>query len=248
MKKLIVLLSLVLSVALAACGGGAATVAPEATSAPAQPEVSSPTDVPSAPEVEAEATEAPTEAPTEPAAITPNFVIVAAESEARFYIDEVLLGNDKRVEGTTSEVSGELVVDFANPQSSVVGVIAINAATFVTDSGNRNRAIREFVLQSGQPGNETITFVPLAIDGLPTSVTFGTPFEVSMTGDLTIKGITQPATFTGTITPVDEGRVEGFLSTTVLRADYGLTIPQVPSVTFVAEEVLLEFQFVATGP
>lgn len=244
MKKLIAMISLGISVTLAACGGGAATVAPEATSAATQLEVSAPTDAPSEPETDTDAPVA-TEAPAEPAGITPNFVIVAEESEARFYIDEVLLGNDKRVEGISNAIAGEMVIDFANPQSSVVGPITVDAASFSTDSGNRNRAIREFIFQAGRPGNGVITFTPVAIDGLPSSVTLGTPFEVSITGDLTIKGTTLPATFTGTITPVEENRVEGFLSTTVVWADFGLTIPSVPSVTFVDDTVLLEFEFVA---
>ena len=51
--------------------------------------------------------------------------------------------------------------------------------------------------------------------------------------------------FTGEATMVAEDRVEGLATATLLRSDFELTIPSVPRVAGVDEEVILEIEFVA---
>ena len=48
-------------------------------------------------------------------------------SEARFYIQEVLLGQDKTVIGTTTNVTGDIQFDLASPAATTVGTITVNA-------------------------------------------------------------------------------------------------------------------------
>jgi polyisoprenoid-binding protein YceI len=107
----------------------------------------------------------------------------------------------------------------------------------------RNRAIRRFILQTDD--YEFITFEPSTITGLPASAAVGESFDFQVTGDLTIRDISNEVTFAVSVTPVSETRLEGLASTTILRADYNLTIPSVPSVADVDEEVLVELEFVA---
>ena len=78
----------------------------------------------------AEPEETQVEAPAaeDAAAAAQTFSIVADGSEARFIIDEVLMGNDKTVVGVTSDVTGEITLDPTNPSASQIGVITINAA------------------------------------------------------------------------------------------------------------------------
>jgi polyisoprenoid-binding protein YceI len=70
------------------------------------------------------------------------FVVDSAQSSAAFEIDEVLRGEPKRVVGTTSEIAGQFLVDPDDLASIEFSPIVINARTFQTDSGNRDRAIR----------------------------------------------------------------------------------------------------------
>ena len=65
-------------------------------------------------------------------------------------------------------------------------------------------------------------------------------FEV--TGDLTIREITQQVTFNVDLTVESESSVSGLASTTVLREDFNLTIPSVPQVASVEPEVKLELE------
>jgi hypothetical protein len=205
----------------------AAAATPESTDAPAASDTSTPV--------------AATDAPA--ASMATVFQIVQAESEARFTMDELLRGSPKTVGGVTDQVAGELAVNPSDPQSAQVGVIQVNARTLVTDADMRNRAIRRFILQTDD--YEFITFEPSAITGLPDSVAVGESFDFQISSDPTIRDITNEVTFVVSITPVSETRLAGLASTTILRADYNLTIPSVPSVADVDEEVLVELEFVA---
>lgn len=50
-----------------------------------------------------------------------------------------------------------------------------------------------------------------------------------------------------TVTPVSETRIEGSAVATVLRESWNLTIPSVPNVANVSEEVELTIDFVAVA-
>jgi len=90
------------------------------------------------------------------------------------------------------------------------------------------------------------SFQAMSIDGLPAQVTFGTAYDLSITGDLTIHGVTRPVTFTGTVTPVSEGRLEGTASVTLEYADFDIRILRLPEqVASVGQLVTLGIDFVA---
>lgn len=200
-----------------------ATDAPAATAAPA-------------------ATEAP--AAAAPAGET-IFEIVSEESEVRFIIDEVLNSAPKTVVGATNQVAGQIAVNQAEPVASRVGVIQVNARTLATDNDFRNRAIANRILTTDQ--FEFITFEPTAVSGMPATVTVGEPFDFQLTGNLTIRDVTRAVTFDVTANPVSEARLEGSAVSTVLYPDFQLSIPSVPQVASVAEEVRLELDFVAVS-
>jgi polyisoprenoid-binding protein YceI len=173
------------------------------------------------------------------------FRIVPEESEVRFKIDEDLRGRRVTVVGATNQVAGDILIDRVNPPNSQIGTIRINVRTLQTDSGNRDRAIRSFILESARDEYEFSDFVPTAIENMPTSVEVGTPFEFLVIGDLTLRGQTRQVTFNVTVTPISEERIEGQARAQVLYKDFGLSIPEVPGVANISDEVKLEIDFVA---
>lgn len=194
------------------------------------------------------------EAPTEsaqssaevsaPAGTTPAiFEIVAAESEARFLIDEVLRGDPVTVVGSTNQVAGQIAVDPGDLTAAQVGTIQVNVRTLATDNEFRNRAIKNRILRTDD--HEFVTFVPQDIEGLLRTGTIGETYTFQIVGDLTIAGVTQQVTFEVTVTPVSETRLEGLATTAFLYTDFELSIPDSPSVDTVEDEVRLEFAFVA---
>jgi polyisoprenoid-binding protein YceI len=225
-----------------------------ATAAPTAPPAAAVTEV--AATAPAAVTEVPTNAPAavtdvaatvEPTAASAGseqvFEILSTESQARFLIDEVLQGSPITVVGTTDQVAGQIAINAADPQSTRLGTIQINARTLATDNDFRNRAIKNAILRTND--FEFVTFTPTGISGLPASVTVGTPFTFQVSGDLTITDVTKPVTFEVTVTPTADNRIEGLATTSVLYRDFNLTIPDSPAVDTIADEVKLELEFVA---
>lgn len=172
------------------------------------------------------------------------FTIDSSSSSATFTIGEVLRGSPKTVEGTTDQVAGQASVDLSDPSAMEVGTIKINARTFVTDENQRNNAIRRFILQTDQ--YEFIEFTPTNVEDLPASIDVGSEFRFTVTGDMTVKDSTNPVTFDVTATLVSDGRIEGTATAGITRSEFGVTIPSVPFVADVSDDIGLQLDFVAT--
>ncbi len=176
------------------------------------------------------------------------FVIDPAQSVAAFEIDEVLRGEPTHVVGTTSELAGQLEFDPSDLAAARFSQIVVNARTFETGSGNRDRAIRgPVILNSASDEFEFITFDATSVDGLTGEATVGETLEFTVTGDLTIKGTTSPTTFDVTATLVDEATIQGEAETTVTRGAFDLGIPSAPGVADVGDDVVIRLEFVATA-
>ena len=173
------------------------------------------------------------------------FQITPDGSEVRFELDEELRGQPKTVVGATDQVAGEIAVDFSDLSTAQAGILQINARTLTTDNDFRNRALNNQILETGS--FEFITFTPTSVVGLPNSVSVGEMVSFSIVGDLTIRDVTNEATFTVEATPVSETQITGSANTTVTRGDYGLQIPSVPNVANVEDEVELYIDFTANA-
>lgn len=226
------------SVLLIGCG---ILSAPEEASAPIEAlPVETEEDV-----IESDAVEEPPETIPEAdsSAGTVTLQIVQDESEARFELDEILKGSPKHVVGTTNQVAGEILINIDDPSAVRVGTIQVNARTLSTDNSFRNRAIANSILETGT--YEFITFTPTEIVGFPESPVLGETISFQIIGDLTVRDVTNEVVFDVTATPVSDSRLEASATATIMRGDYGLTIPSVAQVADVSEEVILTLDFVA---
>lgn len=226
----LVILAAVLAAVLTACGGGetpAPTVAPP-TATPVPP-TATPEDVQNA----------------SAAADVRTFVLDAAQSEARFFINEVLLGFPTEVKGATNQITGTITIDLNTPANTQVSPIQINARELKTDRNLRDRAIRRFILQSADDKYQFITFTPTAISGLPAAVQPGDSFNFAIMGDLQIRDQVAPVSFAVTLTADSATQISGLAQATVQRSTFDLQIPNAPGVADVSEDVRLELAFVA---
>lgn len=173
------------------------------------------------------------------------FEIIPEKSKAVFVIDEVLNGSPKTVIGETNQVSGQISIDSTTPANTQVGIIQVNTRTLTTDNEFRNRAIKNRILLTDQ--YEYVSFQPIEITGLPTQVTLGQTFPFQITGNLTVRDITQQVTFDAQVTPISENEIQGQAATKVSYSDYGIVIPNVSSVTGVSDEVTLTIEFTAAA-
>ena len=156
------------------------------------------------------------------------------------------MGKPNTVVGKTSKVTGVISATLDNPANTKIGTIQIDATDLQTDSGMRNRMIQRMILQAVQPEYKYITFEPTAIEGLPAKVSTGTAIPVKISGNLKIRDVIKPVTFDATITMKSDSELAGSAKTTVTRSAFGLTIPSVPSVADVTDDVALALDFVAT--
>lgn len=191
---------------------------------------------------ESTTTQAQTTAPTTAGGLT-LFSISQENSQATFTLSELLRGSPTTVVGTTNQVAAEIAVDLNDLSAAQVGPIQINARTLVTDEDRRNQAIRNRILFTDQ--YEFITFTPTEITGLTGSAVPGQEITFQITGSLTIRDISQPVTFQVTAQVTADGHLTGSAVTTINRADFDLSIPSVPFVADVSEEVELALSFTA---
>jgi len=166
-------------------------------------------------------------------------------SEVQFVLQEDLRGERIDVVGTTNEVAGDIIIDTNAPSASQIGTIRINARTLATDNPFRNRAIRGEILLSAQDQYEFIEFTPTALGGLPETVEIGETYTFQVTGDLEIADVTNEVTFDVEATLESEEQLVGNATTTVMWADWNITIPSVPGVANISEEVTLSIDFTA---
>ncbi len=173
------------------------------------------------------------------------YEIEQSGSTASFTINEILRGVDATVIGVTDQVAGQILIDFDNPASSQMGLVQVNARTLVTNSENRNRAIRNEILDVDE--YEFISFEPTLMHGLPEQVEIGKSYEITIRGNLSIRDFTNEEIFQAIITIDSETQISGQASTVIQRSEYGLTIPQVLAVAGVEESVIVEINFVAVA-
>lgn len=174
------------------------------------------------------------------------FVIDPDQSSAVFELDEDLRGSPNRVVGTTNQVAGQVQVDPAELSGAVFSRIVVNARTFETDSPRRDQAIRgPIILDSGSDEHELITFDVVSTSGLTGAALVGDRTEFTITGSLTIRGVTNLVTFEVVVTFRDDATISGSARAVVLRSDFGIGIPSVPGVANVSDEVALILTFLA---
>ncbi|NCC33079.1 MAG: YceI family protein, partial [Chloroflexia bacterium] len=236
---------------LAACGSAPAA-APVATEAPVAVATTPPTAAPAAttpvePTAQSDAT-TPTEEPATSAAPEVQlFRIDAASSEVTYEVGEVFLNQGNRYAlavGRTQQINGEIELDRANPQNSMVGPIEIDISAFASDSPRRDNAIRDRWLESAR--FPLATFVPTMIEGLPEQYTDGEELTLMITGDLTVRDVTNSVTFTVT-SQLDGSQLIGNASGEVNMTDFGFDPPDIIGVLRAEDKVLIGFRFVANA-
>jgi polyisoprenoid-binding protein YceI len=190
----------------------------------------------------ASGTAAPTSAAASSATV---YQIIPEQSKVSFTISEDLNGSPNTVVGTTNLVAGQLALDSHDLSQTQVGTIQVDARGLATDNSRRNGAIRNFILSTNQ--YEYITFTPKSVSGFSGAGQVGQTYTFQLTGDLTIRNVTKSVTFEVTAQGTSATQISGSAKATVNRGDYNLTIPSVPNVANVGEQVGLQIDFVANS-
>ena len=206
------------------CASAAVTPTPAPTAAPPPPTV---------------AAAAPTPAP---GAIT--LVLDPAASHASYRAQEQLVGRNLPSEavGTSSGVSGAIVL---NPDGSLAGDqshIQVDLSKLTSDESRRDNFIKGNTLETRR--FPTATFTPKDVEGLPAPLPTAGDAEFSLSGDLTVHGVTRPVTWQVSV-QFNPGGVSGNATTSVNISDFGMTPPKAGPVLSIQDGLQLELAFSA---
>ncbi len=167
--------------------------------------------------------------------------VVPTASEARYRVREQLAGfnfpND--AVGTTQSVSGTIALD-GEGRPAPGSRFTVDLRSLRSDEERRDNYLRERTLATATfPYAE---FVPREIRGLPFPLPGAGRVTVQLLGDLTIRGVTRPTTWEGTV-EFSGGTVRLQARTAFTFAEFALTQPRVMRVLSIEDKIRLEVDF-----
>jgi len=145
-------------------------------------------------------------------------------------------------EGKTSDVTGSITADPANPATSTVQIV-ININSLDTGNGLRNKEMRERYLETNKFG--TAAFKSVSVTG-PASIAPNQPADISVTGDMTLHGVTKRMTIPVRVVLIPDGRIHATSSFKIHMPDFGISVPHNILVT-VNDDVPVRLDVWATG-
>ena len=96
--------------------------------------------------------------------------------------------------GATKDISGQVVVDSSGKVVKDASRIVVGLAGLESDQDRRDNFLRQNTLEIAR--YPEALFVPTEIRGLPSPLPTSGEVEFDLVGDLTIKGVTKPTTWT----------------------------------------------------
>jgi polyisoprenoid-binding protein YceI len=197
------------------------------------------------------ATTTPLTTPTAPASLTGSWTVTSG-SVAGYRIKELFVGQASKHEAVarTSTISGGLTVsgDASGYQASSLTFTANLTSLHSVDSvAGRDVTQRDGVVSRQLDVQQFPTATFVATSASVTGAISSSPVDVTVTGKLTIHGVTKDVTIHAKAQLVG-GKAEIAGSTSVVMTDFGVSPPQVPFVT-VDSTLLLEFDiFLVRSP
>jgi polyisoprenoid-binding protein YceI len=170
-------------------------------------------------------------------------VVAPTGNETRFKVNETLVGMELPNDaiGRTGRITGALVVQ---PNGQIVTAesrFEVELDSLVSDQANRDRYIKTNTLATAQ--FPKAVFVPSSAKGLPARIPVAQDLTFELVGDLTIRDVTKPVTWTVKGKMLPTGEISGAATTTFTFADFNLTKPSVRRVLGVRDEITLEYDF-----
>ncbi len=165
--------------------------------------------------------------------------LVGPESAAGYRVVEDFAGGiqDFEAVGRTNMIEGFLNIEGTTVTTATFDV---DIASITSDSDQRDGQFRGRIMNAAEfPTAKFVLTSPIELGEIPGEAS---PISTSASGDLTLRGSTQPVEVTIDAQIVN-GEIEVVGSIDVLFSDYGIDNPSFPAVT-VRDEGLVEFQLI----
>jgi polyisoprenoid-binding protein YceI len=174
------------------------------------------------------------------------FAIVPEQSEAQYAVEEEFFGQAVpfvTAVGKTNAIDGSLTLDFGPDGVSIANsTFTVDLSTLQSDSGRRDRAIRERWLESSR--FPLATYVARGVANLPPDASFGQDVTFQVDGDMTIRDVTRPLTWDMTAN-LDGETLSGSASTFLYMRDFGFEPPDIAGILRVTDGVTVTVNFTA---
>ncbi|MDH4350768.1 MAG: YceI family protein, partial [Gemmatimonadota bacterium] len=162
-------------------------------------------------------------------------VLAPEGNEARYLVREQLANLDfpNDAIGATSAITGQLVLDADGAVVPAESKFVIDVTTLKSDKERRDGYLQRRTLETAQ--YPTVTLVPTALRGMPTSLPEAGAFSFEMDADVTIKDVTRSVRWQVSAV-AENGGFSGKASTSFPFEAFQLTQPKVSVVLSVENE------------
>jgi polyisoprenoid-binding protein YceI len=170
------------------------------------------------------------------------YVLAPDSNEARYRVKEQLVGFDlpNDAVGKTSAIQGAIVIGSDGKIVRAGSKITVDLTTLTTDQRMRDNYVRRNVFRTDS--FPSADFVPTEVRGVTLPLPAAGELTFELVGDLTIRGVTRPTTWTVTARRNGD-TIAGSARTRFKFADFGLPIPRVRRVLSVEDDIRLEYDF-----
>jgi polyisoprenoid-binding protein YceI len=182
----------------------------------------------------------PARRPAEPVAV--RLVIDTVGTEVRYRVRERLVGKDldNDAVGVTRVVHGQIALNSDGAIVPEESKITIDVTGLKSDQDRRDNYVRRRLLVTDS--NPTVVFQPTSIKGGPKTIPTSGNATFTIVGNLTVKGVTRPTTWTVNARYLPTA-VVGTASTAFTFNDFSISQPRVPVLLSVADTIKLEGDF-----
>ena len=167
---------------------------------------------------------------------------VAADSVAGYRVREQLanLPAESDAVGRTDQVTGSITVESDGTTTTLTAAdLTVDMTSLTSDESRRDNRLRREGLETDT--YPTATFTLTAPVEVPAAALTGTPSDVTLTGDLTLHGVTKSVQIPAQAQLVD-GTIQVAGSITFPLSDYGIVAPNIGGfIVSIADDGTLEF-------
>jgi polyisoprenoid-binding protein YceI len=158
-------------------------------------------------------------------------------SELGYRVDEVLFGVDNAAVGRTNDVTGSLTIAGTSVTDAE---FVVDMTTVESDDSRRDNQYNGRIMATDEFPTSTFTLTsPIELGSIPGE---GEQITTTATGNLTLRGVTQPVTFDVTA-QVEGDRIGVLGSIPIVFADYSIPNPSFSGIE-TKDEGLIEFVLV----
>jgi polyisoprenoid-binding protein YceI/mono/diheme cytochrome c family protein len=169
-----------------------------------------------------------------------------SKSSLTYAVSEEFAGKEtSTAKGSTSGIAGDIAIDPTDLAATRVGTMVVNLEQLSSDNNLRDARLRLDYLESHT--HPLATFEPDEVTGLEGELVESEAQEFSMTGDLTVKDITKPATFEGTAT-LDDGALKVTAATDTKLSDFDAGPIRIAGMVSTSDDAELTLKLTAYDP